>query len=173
MSNEPIYLLDADVFIAAKNAYYAFDICPGFWRSILQLHQAGRAFTITRVREELLSGSKSEDLVKWVNSSIPKDFFVYIDSNAVTTTFRQIIEWSQNHSRFTDAAKMKFASGADPWLVACARAFNFVVVTNEQSAPYAANAIKLPDVCKEFEVAVTGTFDMLRNMGIKFELDSI
>ncbi len=25
------YLLDANVFIEAKNLYYAFDICPGFW----------------------------------------------------------------------------------------------------------------------------------------------
>ena len=25
------YLLDSDVFMAAKNLYYSFDICPGFW----------------------------------------------------------------------------------------------------------------------------------------------
>ncbi|MBF0147506.1 MAG: DUF4411 family protein [Magnetococcales bacterium] len=25
------YLLDSNVFIEAKNRYYAFDICPGFW----------------------------------------------------------------------------------------------------------------------------------------------
>ena len=26
----PIHLIDADVFISARNSYYAFDICPGF-----------------------------------------------------------------------------------------------------------------------------------------------
>ncbi len=26
-----MYLFDANVFIEAKNRYYAFDICPGFW----------------------------------------------------------------------------------------------------------------------------------------------
>jgi len=30
MKSHPGYVLDSDVFIAAKNAYYAFDICPGF-----------------------------------------------------------------------------------------------------------------------------------------------
>ena len=29
MSKAPLFLLDSDVFIAAKNAYYAFEICPG------------------------------------------------------------------------------------------------------------------------------------------------
>jgi hypothetical protein len=27
------YILDSDVLITAKNSYYAFDLCPGFWRS--------------------------------------------------------------------------------------------------------------------------------------------
>ena len=26
-----IYLVDSDVFITAKNLYYSFDLCPGFW----------------------------------------------------------------------------------------------------------------------------------------------
>ncbi len=27
------YLVDSDVFITARNLYYSFDICPGFWKS--------------------------------------------------------------------------------------------------------------------------------------------
>ncbi|MCG8556092.1 MAG: DUF4411 family protein [Proteobacteria bacterium] len=29
------YVVDSDVFITAKNRYYAFDICPGFWKSVI------------------------------------------------------------------------------------------------------------------------------------------
>ena len=29
------YLMDSDVFITAKNLYYSFDICPGFWDSVI------------------------------------------------------------------------------------------------------------------------------------------
>jgi hypothetical protein len=30
------YLLDANVFIQAKNLHYGFDFCPAFWAWLLQ-----------------------------------------------------------------------------------------------------------------------------------------
>lgn len=51
-------LLDADVFIAAKNAYYAFDICPGFWSGVLREFERGRIQSLDRIRNELLLGRK-------------------------------------------------------------------------------------------------------------------
>ncbi|NOZ87967.1 MAG: DUF4411 family protein [Deltaproteobacteria bacterium] len=30
-----LYVVDSDVLIAAKNAYYAFEICPGFWKGLI------------------------------------------------------------------------------------------------------------------------------------------
>lgn len=35
------YLLDTNVFIAAKNLHYGFDICPGFWSWLDQVGRAG------------------------------------------------------------------------------------------------------------------------------------
>ncbi len=61
MTEPAPYLLDSDVFIAAKNAYYAFDICPGFWKSVIRAHTEGRARSIDRIRNELLTGRKEED----------------------------------------------------------------------------------------------------------------
>lgn len=29
------YLLDANVFIEAKNRYYGFDFCPAFWNWLI------------------------------------------------------------------------------------------------------------------------------------------
>ena len=66
MTQRPTFILDSDVFIAAKNLYYAFDICPGFWQGLLEQHERGRVFSISRVRGELMAGRKTEDLVKWV-----------------------------------------------------------------------------------------------------------
>ena len=34
MGSDLQYILDANVFIEAYKRYYAFDLCPGFWRSI-------------------------------------------------------------------------------------------------------------------------------------------
>lgn len=75
MSMDQIYLVDSDVFITARNLYYLFDICPGFWNSLLHHHQAGRVYSIDRVRNELLVGSKTEELVQWARGQVPKSSF--------------------------------------------------------------------------------------------------
>ena len=59
------YLVDSDVFITAKNLYYSFDICPGFWKSLVHHHREKRVFSVDRVRSELLAGRKTDDLVRW------------------------------------------------------------------------------------------------------------
>ncbi len=37
------YLLDANVFIDAKNRYYGFDFCPGFWDWVDLAHAMGES----------------------------------------------------------------------------------------------------------------------------------
>ena len=49
MSASRPLLLDANPLIEAKNRYYAFDICPGFWTSILTQHAEKRVFSIDRI----------------------------------------------------------------------------------------------------------------------------
>ncbi|MYD91595.1 MAG: DUF4411 family protein [Caldilineaceae bacterium SB0662_bin_9] len=72
MTMDQTYLVDSDVFITAKNLYYAFDICPGFWKSVVHHHRASRVFSIDRVHSDLLAGYKTEDLVRWVRNEVPK-----------------------------------------------------------------------------------------------------
>ncbi|MEJ5344448.1 MAG: DUF4411 family protein [Chloroflexus sp.] len=168
MKNQTHYLLDSDVFITAKNTYYAFDICPGFWDSLLYHHGNGTVFSIDRVRSELLAGSKTDDLVKWIRQKVPKSFFYSVENAQVSAEYEKIMLWVQRHQRYFDAAKAKFATGADGWLVAYARVHGFTVVTNETSAPESRNAIKLPDVCTSFGVQYQNTFDLLRGLGVRF-----
>ena len=56
MAERTTYLVDSDVLITAKNLYYAFDLCPGFWKSLLHHHRESRVFSVDRVRKELLAG---------------------------------------------------------------------------------------------------------------------
>ena len=46
MNKTVSYILDSDVFITAKNHYYAFAICPGFWDCLIHFH--------TKVRSRIL-----------------------------------------------------------------------------------------------------------------------
>lgn len=59
------YLLDANVFIAAKNLHYGFDFCPAFWDWLHLAHQQGNVYSIEKVRDELRAGQ--DDLAQWVD----------------------------------------------------------------------------------------------------------
>ncbi len=50
------YLLDANVFIQAKNLQYGFDFCPGFWDWLEQTHAGGGLRSIRQVGDELAAG---------------------------------------------------------------------------------------------------------------------
>lgn len=169
MTGSARFLLDSDVFITAKNAYYAFDIAPGFWDSLLRLHRGGRVFSVSRVRDELRMGRKTEDLYRWVSDVVPEGFFLDVDEQEVTDSFAEIMLWAQRHGQFTDGAKARFATGADGWLVAYARVHGFVVVTNEQPAPGSKTGIKIPDVCDKFGVVYENTFGLLRRLEVRLQ----
>ena len=169
MTKGTTYLVDSDVFITAKNLYYAFGLCPGFWKSVLHHHRRGRIFSVDRVRSELLAGAETEDLVRWVREEVPRMFFLPVDADAVVSAYTEIMMWVQRHARYFDHAKAKFATGADGWLVACARVRGAAVVTNEREAPESRREVKLPDVCEEFGVEHPNVFEMLRALDVQFD----
>ena len=47
------YLLDADVFIRAKNLHYGLDFCPGFWDWLIENNSAGTVFSVEKVGDEV------------------------------------------------------------------------------------------------------------------------
>ncbi len=46
------YLLDANVFIQAKNLHYGLDFCPAFWAWLVINNQAEMVFSIEMLRRE-------------------------------------------------------------------------------------------------------------------------
>lgn len=57
------YLLDANVFIQAKNLHYGLDFCPAFWQWLIDSHDGGRVFSIDKVAEEIATGA--DELTQW------------------------------------------------------------------------------------------------------------
>ena len=169
MADQATYLVDSDVLITAKNLYYAFELCPGFWKSLLHHHGEGRVFSVDRVRNELLIGRSDEDLFQWVKNDVPEEFFLPMDTDELTRVYTDIMMWVQRHPNYFDHAKAKFATGADGWLVACAHVRGATVVTNEQPAPASRREVKLPDVCDEFKVSRQSVFVMLRSLEVRFD----
>jgi Domain of unknown function (DUF4411) len=172
MAENPPYLLDSDVFISAKNAYYAFDICPGFWKSIIHFQNEKRVASIDKVRSELLAGRKDDDLVIWVHKSLTREFFLTTDSGDISSNYRDVMLWVQRSPQYLDAAKAKFATEADGWLVAYAMVHGSVVITHEQPRPQSKSKVFLPDVCNQFKVKYDNAFVMLRELGAQFQWKS-
>jgi hypothetical protein len=169
MSKKPLFYLDSDVFIAAKNAYYAFSICPGFWKSLIHHHGKGRVFSIDAIRREILAGRDTDDLVKWTKSEVPEEFFQGTDGEDVVNAFTEVMLWAQRSGQYTEPAKAKFATEADGWLVAYAKVNPGIVITNEQTRPDSKSRILLPDVCKHFNVECQSTFAMLKELKVSYD----
>ena len=173
MSTGRPYVLDSDVFIAAKNSYYAFAICPGFWDSLIHHHAMGSVCSIDRVKSELLTGRETEDLVQWVKNKVPSAFFVESGEQAIADTYGQVMLWVQRNPQYFDQARAKFATEDDGWLVAYAMVHGVTVITNEQPRPQSRNRILLPDVCNQFKVNYKDTFAMLHELAVRFELKGV
>jgi len=169
VSTKRTYVLDSDVFIAAKNSYYAFAICPGFWDSLIHHHDEGHVYSIDRVKGELLAGRPDEDLALWVRDELPNDFFSSTESEEVMSAYSEVMLWVQRNTQYFDQAKAKFATEADGWLVAHAMVHEVFVITNEQPRPEARNRILLPDVCAQFEVSYKDTFSLLHDLAVRYE----
>jgi len=158
------YVLDANVFIQAARHYYAFDIAPSYWQTLIDHAKNKQVLSIDRVKDELDRGR--DDLDGWANDSF-QEFFVSTSSEDVIVAYREVMAWSQGQAQFTDAAKAEFAGVADGWLVAYALAKGCIVVTHEQFNPTIRRRVKIPNVCQVFGIPFIDTFQMMRALGVR------
>lgn len=164
---QPLFVLDADVFMSAHHDYYAPDFCPAFWDCISRCFLAGRLRSIDRVFAEIETPG---DLAQWAQNA-PDGLFAFSGEQPIITAYGTVMDWVQNSSQFKTEAKKEFAAGADGWLVAYAQIHSAVVVTQEVSAPEAKRKVPLPDVCRVFGVDYMKSWEMLRQIGVRFVLE--
>ena len=158
------YLLDADVFIRAKNLHYGFDFCPAFWNWLLAEHSTNKVFSIEKVRDDLQAGA--DDLSSWAVAA-PATFFRAPDPT-ILSSLGAVSVWATSQG-YEPAAISTFLQVSDYYLVAQAHAYGFTVVTHE--IPSASiRRIKIPDACLGVGVKVMTPFEMLRRERARFIL---
>jgi hypothetical protein len=135
------YLLDANTLIQAKNEYYGFDLCPGFWSLLLRENAAGQVFSIDRIRHELERGH--DELADWAKAR-GNGFFQPVNSRTLKE-MGPVSNWVQSQD-FTEAAKREFFVGADPFLIAHALAHGHTVATHEVHVEGERRKVKIPTV---------------------------
>ncbi|MBI4677792.1 MAG: DUF4411 family protein [Elusimicrobia bacterium] len=160
------YLLDADVFIRAKNLHYGFDFCPAFWDWLVAENTHGRLFSIEKVGDEL--HAIADDLSDWADARGP-GFFLRPDA-LVLPALAQVSNWARGQ-KYTAVAVNEFLQVADYYLVAHALAGKHTVVTHE--VPSASlQKIKIPDACVSLGIKCMTPFEMLRRERARFVLDN-
>ena len=160
------YLLDANVFIQAKNLHYGLDFCPAFWDWLIAGNAAKRVFSIEKVGDEITAGG--DQLADWASDRGP-DFFLKPDTELLAA-LRSVSTWATGQS-YEPAAVNTFLLVADYYLVAHALAHGHTVVTHE-IASNSTKKIKIPDACIGLGIKCMTPYEMLRTERARFILGS-
>ena len=158
------YLLDANVFIQAKNLHYGFDFCPAFWEWLIVNNTAKKVFSIEKVGDEIEAGA--DDLATWAVQR-GSNFFLKPDS-AMLPALGSVSDWSTSQG-YEPAAVNTFLQIADYYLVAYAVAHKHTVVTHEVSSP-SAKKIKIPNAYIGLGIKCMTPYEMLRHERARFIL---
>ncbi len=158
------YLLDANVFIEAKQRYYPFDVCPAFWEWLEIAHDQEVVYSVEKVYGELIGAG--DDLSNWAKER-GAAFFLSPDAD-VLDSLTDLSAWAASGD-FDAAAVTTFLDVGDSYLVAHAHAHKFTVVTHE-TVGTSRKKIKIPNACVQMKVTYMNTFDMLRVQGVEFVL---
>ena len=166
---KPVYLMDANSFMEPFNGYYSLEYVPGFWDALIREHQKGNIFTISAIRNEILR--REDGLKQWFESPDLLKSFIRDEDEQTLKIYESIISWARNHPVFSTANKRKFAGGADGLLVAYARVHEMVVVTQEKPVNAESTQIKIPNVCKQFDVSYVNVVEMLQALNVRLILE--
>lgn len=157
-------LLDANVFIQAKNLHYGLDFCPAFWDWLIRGNEAKRVFSIEKVADEIEAGE--DELAAWAGER-GETFFLKPDATLLPALGR-VSTWAMNQS-YEQAAVNTFLQVADYYLVAHALAQSHTLVTHEVVSP-STKKIKIPNACIGLGVKCMTPFEMLRRERARFTL---
>lgn len=159
------YLLDANVFISAKNLHYGFDFCPAFWDWLVAGNKSGRVFSVEKAGDELQA--LGDELSEWA-TVLGKGFFLPPEASDFPA-MAEVSAWA-THQQYEPAAVDTFLKVADYYLVAQARSGGHTVVTHEVPSA-STRKIKIPDACIGLGIKCMTPYEMLRLERARFVLE--
>lgn len=161
-----MFLLDANVLIQASRLYYAPDIAPTFWDWLATQHASGNIAAVEMVKTELNDGTHGH-LTTWIHT-LPNSFWLKPGA-ADVASMKSITQWVMDPTRpYKPAAKSEFLNVADFYLVAQCHSGKHDLVTFELPNPNSKKRVKIPDVCRAFNVPYHDPYAVYRRLGLKF-----
>lgn len=159
-----MYLIDSNIFIEAKNKYYAFDLAPSFWTFLDTAFAGTDVRSIDMVYAELAGGT--DELADWVKARKSSSVFLDVSDAGTQAVYGSIANDLTSSSHYKTAGVAHFLSGADPWIAAKAKVMGATVVTHELYDPGCKKRVPLGNVCHDEGVPIINTFDFMRTLGI-------
>lgn len=163
------YCLDTNVYIEAHRSYYAFDIAPGFWNGLERLARELIVCSPMMVYDEILDGKRDDPLTLWAKE-YKTVLFVDIDDDT-QAFYSRIADWAEQ--TYEPQHYQTFLRGADSWVIAYAAVHHRIVVTMEALKTENLNQdrriggrIKIPNVCRRFQIQYQDTFALMRDQKI-------
>ena len=136
---------------------------PGFWEQLLEKGE-GKLILIDKVKEEIYHGS--DELAQWLKENEGEFIQKDMNDSSVVTSYSQVLQSVIDSSIYKERAKEDFASVADSWICAHAAANGYVVVTLETFDSNCKKRVKIPNVCKDFDVEYIDMLQLLREIGM-------
>lgn len=153
------YLLDSNIFIQSRKQL-PMDVWVTFWQRMAELAQSGSIVSCEKVKDEI----DNDDVYDWVKANAPKGFFKPLDAQTMVS-YAEVQQWAAGQA-FTESAKSDFATVADAFLIAMAKAKGMTVVTLEKSNPLRKSRVMIPDACEAIGARCLDLNDALRELGV-------
>jgi hypothetical protein len=162
------YLIDTDIFIAAKNLHYGMDFCPAFWDWLVESNRSGKLLSIEAVHDDLADGG--DELADWAKSR--DDGFFISPAERDLTALGHVTQWINDHRTYTPAAKQTFLNCSDYFVISQALAGGHTVITHEKPEN-SVHRVKIPSVCVALNVKYLTCWQMLRTERARFVLQQL
>lgn len=105
-------------------------------------------------------------MAEWLKSILDIKRSLRSDNTHVISAYKNIINTVYTDKNYTERAKAQFASCADSWLIAHAFAKKYTIVTLEKFDPAIKRKVKIPNVCKNFNIRYTDLFNFMRSVNL-------
>ena len=157
------YLIDANILISGYKVHYPIDVHVSYWNAIATQIANGNFVIIDKVKNEI----QDAPIAQWLKQNVDKK--LYETTADSIEQYKRIQKWAGDNEQFSQPQKTHFAQDnvADSFLVAKALSCGYSIVTYETSAGVGSSKIKIPDVCKAFEVQCVSINDALRELHIQ------
>lgn len=154
---------------------YVFDTCslsnlkhfyPGVFKSVWtgldELFQDGRLISTKEVWNELQRWNPDQHVYDWLNDR--KSLFSTPTASELAIV-SQVLRVPHFQGLIGKTQRLKGTPVADPFVIACAKAKDAIVVTEEELKP---NAAKIPNACESFGVPCINLSAFMHNEGWSF-----